>query len=612
MTSTHIIVIAIITLPLVLAISGRLRIDLSALLIALGLAVAQYIGLGVLGQSATPQDAVKALSGFSQPVVVTLISLFIVSRVLDTTGLTRWLARRIVRLSGGSECRIILLFTLSAACLSLLMNNVAVGALLLPGAVQAAHKAGIKTSKLLIPVSFGTLLGGSATYFTTANIIVDGLLRSADPPQDPLSVLAFTPTGGLIALAGIAFIAFFARRLLPDRVPLTEAIMMRPTGSDLEDAYKLSERLWEATVRPGAPLVGKTLAQSGIGKDLGLSVVAVWHGRQAIFSPEADHVLRENDILLLIGREDRVSQLYNRGLKIGRSASNGHISEMGVSFIEMVLAPHTPCLGKTLKQLEFRRKYGFTAVALWRDGSSYRTDVADFTLKLGDSFLLVGPRQNLKKLQASGNFIPLEPNLSDKPLERRPAALAMGLTALGVVVSILGFPVSLAMLAVAVAMVLIGLIAAEDAYRAVEWQVIFLIAGMYASGLAMVQSGLAGVIGQSFVDVVRPFGPVGLAAGCFLLSAGLTHIMGGQVTALVTGPIAISAAINLGTSPQAIAVATAIGCSAAFLTPIAHPVNILMVGPGNYRFSDFLRLGIPMMVISFIGVLIGMVIFWGL
>lgn len=612
MTVTQVVVIIIIAVPLALAITNRIRTDIASVIIAVGLGCAQYFGLGVLGPANLPGEAVHAFDGFGQSITTTLVGLFVITRVLETTGFTRWLARRILDIGGGSEKRVMLLFMLSAAFMGLFILKVAVVALLLPGAVQAAHRAGIKASKVLIPVSFGALLGGMATYFTTANIITDSVLATSQPALSPLKILDFTLTGGVVLLMGVVFIAIFGTYLLPNRMPLTDEIMARPTGGELEDEYQLNERLWEAQVPPGSPLVGKTLAQSDIGKQLGLSVVAIWHGRQAIFSPKADDTIRPNDILLLVGREDRVYKLGNSGLSIGRGPTNGHVTEMGVSFVELVLAPHSPAQGKTLKQLEFRRKYGFTAVAIWRDGRSYRTDVADFTLRWGDSLLLVGARHNLKKLQSSASFIALEPNLADKPLERRPAAIALLITGAAIGVSILGFPVSLAMLAGAVLMVMLGLIAMEDAYRAVEWQVIFSVAAMFSVSAALIQTGLAKLIGDGLVALVSPLGPLGLAAGCYVLSAILTHIMGGQVTALVTAPIAISAAITLKTNPQAIAVATAIGCSAAFLTPLAHPVNLLIMGPGNYRPGDFLRIGFPMMIIGFVGVLIGMVLFWDL
>lgn len=611
LTLAQLILILIVAVPISAAVMGRLRVDIAALVIAVGLGIAQLIGVEVLGDD--PDALADVISGFGRPVVMTLISLFIISKALDRIGVTRWLARRILALSGKSEARIMTLFTISAALLALFMNNVAVGALLLPSAMVAAKRAEVRPSKLLIPIAFGTLLGGISTYFTAANIIVDSLLRTASPPQAPLDVLAFTPTGGLIAVVGITFIALFGGRLLPDRLPMAEQMLSLPTDSELEDVYLLGERLWEARVLPESPYINKTLASTHIGQQFGLSVIAIWHGRQAIFYPAATQVLRVGDILVIVGREDRVSQLTEYGLAIGRENGNRHISERGVSFVEAILSPHSRAEGQTLKQLNFRKRFGYTAVALLRDGRSYRTDVADFPLKRGDAFLLVGNPAMLSKLHHNEMFIVLEPDSIDQPLQVRPALVAIAITALAIITSVMmSIPVYFTMLVAALLMVLLNFISMEDAYRAVEWQVIFLVAAMYSVSVAMLHTGLTDVIAQGLVATVAPIGTVGLAMGCFMLSALLTHIIGGQVSALVSGPIAITAAIALNTNPQAIAVATAIGCSAAYLSALGHPVNMLMVGPGNYKSTDFLRLGIPLMLITFFGVWLGMELFWGL
>ncbi|HVO43791.1 MAG TPA: SLC13 family permease, partial [Aggregatilineales bacterium] len=589
---------------------NRLRSDTAALLIAVIFGIAQFAGLNVLGD--TPKDAIKAISGLSQNVIITLISLFIITRSLDKTGITRWLARRILSVGGKSESGLIVLFATATALLSLLMNNLAAGALLLPSAMDVARRTGIKPSKLLIPVAYGSLLGGAATYFTTANIIVSDLLTSANPPQSPLHILDFTPTGGLIAIAGIAYLGLFGRRLLPDREPQAEQVVARSTGSELEQTYQLRERLWEVRIKPESPLVGERLGDTDLGGRLGVSVAAIWHGRQAIFAPEPMQMIRANDILLVIGREERVSQLAQRGASIGRDTTDKPISVRGVTLVEMALAPHSAAVGHTLKALEFRTRYGYTVVALLRDGRSYRTDVADISLQPGDSLLLVGSPDRIQRLQHDRDFIVFEADGSDRPVNWRRAWLAIAVTLGAVIASVLGVPTYLAMLAGAVLILLAGVVAPEEAYRSVEWGAIFLIAGMYSVSLAMVNTGLAKVIGDGMVGLVTPLGPLGLAAGAYLLTAALTQFMGGQVTALVTAPVAISAAISLHTSPQAIAVCVAIACSSSFLTPVAHPVNILMMGPGNYQFRDFFRVGWPLTILSFVMLMIGMVLFWKL
>lgn len=612
MTLPQVFLIAVVAIPLVLVSLDRLRIDVAALLIAVTLGMAQYLGMSILGAAHAPHDAIKAISGFSQPVVLTLLSLFIITSSLDKSGMTRWVARYLLKIGGHSERRLIALFAAITALLSLVMNNLAAGALVLPSAMEIARRTGIKPSKLLIPVAYGSLLGGAATYFTTANMIVSNLLVTANPPQPPLHILAFTPTGGLIAVVGIVFLALFGQRWLPDRDPAPEQMMARLTNRDLEDYYHLDERLWEVQVQPESPLANKTLSESGIGERFGLVVAGVWHKHRAIFAPPPEQMIQPDDILLIVGREDRVSALIEMGLKIGRENSNGHISEHGVSFIEVMPSPHSQALGGTLRELEFRTKYGLTALALFRGGRSYRTDVGNLPLMLGDSLLMIGSRSQLQHLRNNPDFIVLEPDLGDQPVQRAQATWTIGILAAAITASILGLPVYLAMLTGAVLLILTRVLDVEEAYRSIEWQAIMLIAGMYSVSLAMVNTGLAQMIGERLLFFVTPFGPLGLAVGACVLTSLLTQVMGGQITALVTGPITISAAISLHTDPQAVAVATAIGCSASFFTPIAHPVNILMIAPANYQFRDFFHIGWRLTLVCFITLIVGLTLFWRL
>ena len=604
--------LAILVIPLGLVAANRLRMDLAALIMATGLGVLQFLGWGMLGPLHSPADAAKAVSGFSQPVVMTLFSLFIMTRALDKSGVTRWIASRLLRLGGQRESLLIVLFTATTAFLSLFMNNLAAGALVLPSAMEVSRRPGIRPSQLLIPVAFGSLFGGSATYFTTANIIVSDLLRSAAPPQAPLHILDFTPTGGLIALAGSVFLGLLGRRLLPDRAPLSEQRMARLTGNELEDIYQLGERLWEARLLPGSPLCNRALQTTDFGEKWGVSVAAVRHKKEPFTLPIPEQILLAGDTLLLVGREDKVCPLEDAGLEIQALHPGTHLSTQGINLAEAILAPHSGAEGQTLREIQFRKRFGASVLALRRLNRSFRTDVGKFSLEFGDTFLLVGSEEQIRSVGRSGDFIVIEPNPADQPLRRKPALASTLIILAAIAASIAGVPVYLCMLAGAILTVLLGLLKMEEAYQAVEWQAILLIAGMYAVSLAMVQTGAAQMLGKAMLDVVIPLGPLGLAAGAYLLSAALTQFMGGQVTALITGPVTIAAAISLGASPQAIAVATAIGCSASFLTPMAHPVNILIVGPGNYKFSDFFKVGWLLILLSFAMLLLGMKLFWGM
>jgi di/tricarboxylate transporter len=601
MSREEILILIVAGIPLALVMFNKLRLDVAALAIAAALGIAQLAGWAIFGPSGTPKDAAKAIAGFGQPVVLTLFSLFVLTSAVERSGGARWLASHVIAWGGNSERRLIVLFASASAVMSLFMNNIAAAALVLPSAIDASRRSGVKTSKLLIPVAYGSLLGGVATYFTTANIIVSDLLTSAKPPQQPLNILDFTPIGGLIALAGILFLAIFGPRLLPVREAGLEQSIVRRSARELATYYALPERLWELRVLKG----GKLLADSGI-RELGIAAVAIWRGENAIFAPAPTEPLQTGDLILAVGREERIRQL--QGFDVGRNPE-AHDLE-GVTLVETMVPPQSRLEGRTLREFEFRKNYGFTAVALLRQPRSYRTDVGTMKLQAGDSILMVGSPDRLPLLRKVGGLIVFEPDPSDLPIQRGTMLASFGILAAVVIASALGVPVFLATLIGAVCLFLSGLFSVEEAYNSMPWQALVLVAGMYSVSLAMVHTGFAARISDLVVRLVEPYGTLGLVAGAYILTALLTQIIGGQVAALVTGPVTIAAALRLHINPQLIAVATGIGCSAAFLTPIAHPVNLLVIGPGNYQFRDFARVGLPLTILCFVMLLAGAMIFW--
>lgn len=612
MTFSNVFLIIAVATPLVLVVRDRLRPDLAALLIALTLGLGQLSGLALFGPRDTPEAAVEAFSGFSEPVVLTLLSLFIVTYSLQKSGATSWLARRILRIGGQSERRLIVLYAGASAFLSMFINNLAAGALLLPSAIETCRRTDTRPSKLLIPLAYGSLLGGSATVFSTASLVMNNLLLAANPPLEALSMLDFIRTGGLIVLAGIGFLGLLGPRLLPDRKPPAELMRTRQTVSELEDYYRLSERLWEAVVLPDSPLVGESLEKIGIGESLGLAVAGVRNGGDTVCPPSAEYAIQSDDTLLVVGRRERVQQLTEMGMRIEGQETNNHIDTRDAVMVEAVPAPRSRALGKTIRETDFRSRHGFTVVALCSDGSRCRTDVGDSKLEPGDSLLMIGASEDLKRLHNSPDFIVLEPDTSDQPIDRLQAGLTVGVIAGVVVSSFLGAPVHFSMFAGALLLLTAGMVHMEEAYRAIEWPAIFLVAGMFSVSRAMVHSGLAQGIGQGMVSMMAPFGGLGLAAGAFLLTGVLSQVMGGQVTQLVTGPIMISAAISMGSNPRAMAIATAIGCEASFFLPLGHPVNILVMGPGNYEVQDFVRSGWGLTLLSFLMLMTALLLFWHL
>lgn len=597
LTTPEIILIVIILGVLALIISNRLRADLVALLALLALAFTNLV------------PPTEAISGFSSSAVITIVGLFIITQGLENTGVVQWIANQLRRMGGGSETRLVVLFMAAGALLSLIMNNIAAGAVLLPAAIQVCRDSDVRASKVLIPLSFGTLVGGMATYFTTANIIVSSIL--IDQQQHGLNMMDFLPVGSLIIVLALVFMATLGRRMLPARDSVGQNISPRSLSRALSETYHLAERLWEVEVPRNARLVNTDLYDSHIGELLGITVVAIWRGGHAVLAPTPHETIQAGDYLLVLGREDRVQKLAEWGLSVGRQNTNGRHS-YAVDLTEVVIPPRSTAIGKTLKDLRFRNKFGLTSVALWREGRSYRTDVGTFPLEVGDALLMVGATNRIKSLSQERDYLVLESSHIHQPPRPERANWALLVTALVLAVAILSpLPLPLVMLAGAAAMVLSGSVSLDEAYRGIEWRVVFLIAGMLPLSIAMTNTGLAARIGD-IISSLAPFGPVILIATLFTLTMLITQVIGGQVSALLVGPIAISAALQAGVNPQAVGVVVAIACSTAFLTPIAHPVNVLMMGPGGYTFTDFFKVGLCMTIVTFAGLLLGLTIFWGL
>ncbi|KAB8141019.1 SLC13 family permease [Chloroflexia bacterium SDU3-3] len=594
MTGSQILLIGITTAALALIVSNKVRADLVALLVALALGITRLL---------TPE---QALAGFSNSAVITIVGLFVITAALERTGVVQWLADRLALLGGGSELRIAATFMAAGAVLSLVMNNIAAGAVLLPAAVSVARRAKVPASKVLIPLAYGTLFGGMATLFTTANIILSGNLEAQG--QRGLTMVDFLPTGGLIALAGIASMLLAGRHLLPRRESVGRSAMRRP---DLTKTYQLAERLWEVRVGHGSPLIALRLSDSVIGAQLGITVLGIWRGREAKIPASAEDVIADGDILLVLGREERVRQLENYSTTIGRNSA-AEASRLSVLLGEVLIAPRSQAIGQTLKELRFRSKFAMTAVAIWREGRAYRTDVGDFELEAGDALLLVGPAEQFQRLAEEPGFIVLDQPQRQAAQTTQKAPLALLITAGMLALAALRLvPTPEAMLAGAALLVITGCMNMEEAYRAIEWRVVVLIAGMLPVGTALVATGLSAQVGGLLTSGVFASSPLALVGGLFVLTVALTQFVGGQVASLIIGPIAVSAAMQLGISPQAVAVAVSIACSTAFLTPIAHPVNVLMMGPGGYSFGDFVRAGALMTAVTLGMLLVLMPLLWG-
>jgi di/tricarboxylate transporter len=360
-------------------------------------------------------------------------------------------------------------------------------------------------------------------------------------------------------------------------------------------------------------LIGQSIAASRIGESLGLSILAIERGRQTILAPKPDEALRVNDVLIIVGRSERVEQLVELGVAIEvESDREDDFSSDYIGMAEVIIAPRSRVVGQTLKQINFRQKFGLTVIALWRSGRSYRTDVGELPLQFGDALLMHGPRDKLHLLQAEPDFIVLLPENVEA---QRPAKawLAAAIMLMTLSVMAIGWlPVAEATFTGAVLLIVTKCLTMDEAYQAIEWRAVFLIAGMLPLGLALTKTGAAAWLGQVLIQTFGGFGPLILLAVFYLTAMLLTQFVSGQAAAVIVAPIALSAAIQINSSPYAFAMAAALACSTAFMTPIAHPVNLLVMGPGGYAPRDFVKVGLPLTVVVFIVLLFVLPLVWPL
>jgi len=597
-----VITLVILTAAIVLFLSERLSIDLVALLVLVALGLSRVL---------TPQEV---FSGLSDTAVITILAIFVLAHGLEVTGMADRMGDLVVRLAGKSEARLIAALMGMAAFMSLFMNNIAVASTLLPATSTVARRSGIKISRLLIPLAFGSLLGGSATLFTTTNIVVSGALK--DNGYQGFGVLDFAPVGMPIVVVGIAYMVLFGRRWLPKEKPAERDEVLRQAQMDLFSTYHLGERLFRARIPAGSILNNRKLAESSLREKYGLNVVAVERNDEKILAPLPDFVFQQGDVMLLEGRLEEFRKVDTEPYLEIQSLpqyQERDLETQDVVILEVVLSPRSQFIGHTLKETHFREKFGMTVLAVWNGERMIRTGLADLKLAFGDALLLQGPRNRLPTLRLSSELIVLSDE--EQPVRKafNKGALALSIFGLTLAVAALGpFSVGEVMLAGALVMIIMNVMTMEQAYRVIEWRIVFLVAGMLPLGMAMTKTGATALFAKALIDVVGPYGPQALLLGLLTLTVLLSQAMKGAAVSAVLAPIAIQAAQQVGADPRAMSMGVALATSMAFITPLGHPVNILMMGPGGYRFRDFFKVGLPLTALLFIVVLVTLPIFWPL
>lgn len=566
---------ALLTLLLIagavaLFVSERLPADVVALLV-----LASVLVLGLV----TPAEA---LSGFSSEATITVAAMFVLSAGLQATGALRALGRLIARVH--QPLLLTLLVMLLVGGLSAFVNNTAAVAVFLPLVLTATTANKLPSSQLLIPLSYAAQMGGVCTLIgTSTNLLVNSLAKDLGHPG--FGLFAFTRLGLVMMAAGFAYLLIVQRWLLPKHRP-----------ADLAETYELGKYITELRVLPGSPLIGRSVAEARLGEKYGVFVLELLRGEEKVWEPRAER-LQAGDVMIARGDWSQLALLTDKArLEVNPEfhiASN-QFEDQNQVMTEVMIAPGSRLLGQTLVSSDFHRHYNATVLALHRRGEILREKLREVRFSVGDVLLLVAPGSEMAALRRSGNLVVLSEREQAGWSVRR-GLLAIAIMSVSVAVAALGWlPIVASAILGCIALVATRCLRNDEAYEAIDWRVIMLLAGVIPLGIAMQKSGLAQFMADHLLAVVGAYGPLAVLAAVYLLTAVLTELMSNNATAVLVTPIAYSTAQAMHLSPTPFLIAVLFAASTSFATPIGYQTNTMVYNAGGYRFTDFVKIGVPL------------------
>ncbi len=568
-----ILTLLILLTAIVLFATEWVRMDIVSMLILLAVALTGLVSVE------------EAFAGFSNPAVITVASIFILSAGISSTGAISKAGEQLIEWTGHNPLLLTASIMAIVALFSAFVNNIGATAVLMPMVVMVAQKLKIPPSKLLIPLAFGSLLGGVCTLIgTPPNILINTLMQEYAGRQ--FGMFDFTPVGLILLGFGITYMTLVGRHLLPNR-----------KSGTLTEAYQVKGYVTEVEILEGSPIHGQTIAQSDLERVLNLKVRAIMRDHHKIPQPRRNRKLYSGDILFIEGDTADVLKIKERkGLAVVQERENPApiFDSRDVVVVEASLTPTSEMVGKTLRQVRFADTYGLTVLAIWRSGAPVVHKVDHVVLRFGDVLLLQGSEANVRHLGHEHGFLLLG-GVEPTPYRPRRGPLAI-LTLLGVILlSATGIlPIMLAATLGAVIMILTKCLTAKEAYASIDWPIILLIAGTMPLGHAMQNSGAARLLADLIIDGVGSHGPWVVLGAIFLLTFCLTEVMSHAAAAVLVAPIAYNTALDLGTAPEPFFMAVAVAASMCFMTPISHQSNALVMGPGGYKFLDYTKVGAPL------------------
>jgi di/tricarboxylate transporter len=600
MPADTIFVFSVVAVAAVLFASNRVRLDVVAMLVVLALMLS-----GVLTVN-------ESLAGFGDPVVLLVAGLLVVGEMLDRTGVAQSIGNWIIRTGGNSETRLLALIMLAAAALSSVMSSTAVVAIFIPIVFKVAATSGLSASRLLMPMSFAAMVSGMLTLIaTTPNLVVSNELAANG--FQPLGFFSFAPIGLVVLLVGIVYILLVGRRMLGGTGAETRGSSARSLDS-LWEEFEIAEDLQRLRVSPRSSLVDKTIGELEIETRYRvwiLAVESVAHGesRGGIVTASAGYTIRAGDLLVAIGLEAVLDEFAEKERLERQPRSDASrrrlLHELGSALV--LIHPDCQFIGKSLRQAGLGARYGIHVIGI-RRGKRLLEDYADTPLASADTLLVAGSWKDIAKLGGQNHdFVLLE--MPAEYEEARPAhrkapiaiAILLGMVLLSVFDVV---PVVAAVLLAAMAGVFTRCLTMEDAYRSISWSSLVLLAGMLPVAVALKKTGGTDLMVDGVVSGIGSTGPYALMTLLFFLTAGLSMFLSNTASAVLLAPVAIQAASALELSPYPFAISVLVGASAAFASPVASPVVTLVVEPGKYRFVDFVKVGGPLMLLTYVVTLI--------
>jgi di/tricarboxylate transporter len=587
MTLEIALVLGIALVAIVLFATEKLRIDAVALLVLSGLAM-----LGLV-------DPGQALSGFSNQATITVAAMFILAAGLQNSGALSGIGH----LLGRAKSPFLFLVALFAilAVVAPFVNNTAVVAVFMPIVIAATASIGMSASKALIPLSYVSQMAGVCTLVgTSTNLLVNAMARDLGHPG--FSMFEFTPLGLICMAAGCVYLLTLGRWLLPET-----------RSTELVEHYELGKYITELRVMPDSSLIGTSVGEAKLGEEFGVFVLELLRGDKKVWSPRSQ-VLEEGDILLARGDWSKLDELKNQaGLEIDSEFRlKARTLEEGSQQVltEVMVAPRSRVIGSTLATLDRRWQHDATVLAIHRRGQILREQLKNVRLNVGDVLLMLTPETEMAELRKDSNVIVLSQRDAGRPAGWR-APFALVTMALVIGVSVIGWiPIAISSLIGAVAMTLAGCLDADGVYDSIDWRIVILLAALLPLGVAMTQSGAAEFIVANSIGLISDSGPLVVLAALYLMALLLTEFMSNAAAAVLLTPIGMSTAIMLGVDPTPFLIAVTFAASTSFATPVGYQTNTMVYSAGGYRFTDFVRVGLPLNLIFWILGVIFIPVFW--